>query len=110
MSGSVVRSRTRRTRRREHPRGPRRGPERGIMARDREGKGLKKKYCKLCLEKVGFVDYKDDKRLGRFITDSGKLVLRRVDGTYARDQQQLPVAVKLSRVLALLPFTSDLYR
>ena len=33
------------------------------MAKEREGKGLKKKYCKLCLEKVGFVDYKDDKRL-----------------------------------------------
>jgi small subunit ribosomal protein S18 len=54
------------------------------MAREREGKGFKKKYCKLCLEKVGFVDYKDEKRLGRFITDRGKIVPRRVSGTCAR--------------------------
>ena len=25
------------------------------MAREREGKSFKKKYCKLCFEKVGFV-------------------------------------------------------
>jgi hypothetical protein len=26
------------------------------MPKEREGKGVKKKYCKLCLEKVAFVD------------------------------------------------------
>ena len=42
-----------------------------------KAKGLaKKKYCKLCFEKVGFVDYKDEKRLGRFVTDRGKIVPR----------------------------------
>ena len=44
----------------------------------KESKSFKRKYCKLCLEKIGFVDYKDDKRLGRFITDRGKIVPRRV--------------------------------
>ena len=57
------------------------------MAKDREGKGFKKKYCKLCFEKVGFVDYKDDKRLGRFVTDRGKIVPRRVSGTCARSSE-----------------------
>ena len=93
------------------------------MPREREGKGkgkgktkakakglAKKKYCKLCLEKVGFVDYKDDKRLGRFVTDRGKIVPRRVSGTCARHQKQITTAVKRARVLALLPFTSDFYR
>jgi len=80
------------------------------MAREREGKGFKKKYCKLCLEKIGFVDYKDEKRLGRFITDRGKIVPRRVSGTRARHQKQITVAVKRARILALLPFTSDFYR
>jgi small subunit ribosomal protein S18 len=80
------------------------------MAREREGKGFKKKYCKLCFEKVGFVDYKDDKRLGRFVTDRGKIVPRRVSGTCARHQKQLTTAIKRARVLALLPFTSDFYR
>jgi small subunit ribosomal protein S18 len=71
---------------------------------------FKKKYCKLCFEKVGFVDYKDEKRLGRFVTDRGKIVPRRVSGTCARHQKQLTTAIKRARVLALLPFTSDFYR
>ena len=76
----------------------------------KESKSFKRKYCKLCLEKVGFVDYKDDKRLGRFITDRGKIVPRRVSGTCSRHQKQITVAVKRARILALLPFTSDFYR
>ena len=76
-----------------------------------KAKGLpKKKYCKLCFEKVGFVDYKDEKRLGRFITDRGKIVPRRVSGTCARHQKQLTTAIKRARLLAMLPFTSDFYR
>jgi small subunit ribosomal protein S18 len=86
------------------------------MAKEREskgkgkGKGIKKKYCKLCLEKVAFVDYKDEKRLGRFVTDRGKIVPRRVSGTCSMHQKQLTTAIKRARVLALLPFTSDFYR
>jgi small subunit ribosomal protein S18 len=80
------------------------------MAKDRESKSLKKKYCKLCFEKVGYVDYKDEKRLGRFITDRGKIVPRRVSGTCSRHQKQITIAVKRARILALLPFASDLYR
>jgi small subunit ribosomal protein S18 len=80
------------------------------MAKTRAARGVKKKYCKLCLEKVGFVDYKDDKRLGRFVTDRGKIVPRRVSGTCAKHQKQLTTAIKRARVLALLPFTSDFYR
>ena len=80
------------------------------MARERESKSFKKKYCKLCFEKVGFVDYKDEKRLGRFVTDRGKIVPRRVSGACARHQKQLTIAIKRARVLALLPFSSDFYR
>jgi small subunit ribosomal protein S18 len=80
------------------------------MAKDRESRGFKKKYCKLCLEKVGTIDYKDEKRLGRFITDRGKIVPRRVSGTCARHQKQLTTAIKRARILALLPFSSDIYR
>ena len=78
--------------------------------KERESKSFKRKYCKLCIEKVGYVDYKDDKRLGRFITDRGKIVPRRVSGTCSRHQKQITVAVKRARILALLPFTSDYYR
>ena len=80
------------------------------MAKEREGRGFKKKYCKLCLEKVSAVDYKDEKRLGRFVTDRGKIVPRRVSGACARHQKQLTTAIKRARILALLPFSSDIYR
>ncbi len=80
------------------------------MAKDREARAPKRKFCKLCLEKVKYIDYKDDKRLSRFITDRGKIVPRRVSGACARHQSQISQAVKRARVLAILPFTSEYYR
>jgi len=59
---------------------------------------------------VDRVDYKDDRRIGRFVTDRGKIVPRRISGTCARHQKQITLAVKRARILALLPFTSDQMR
>ena len=78
--------------------------------RSREPKQLKKKICKLCVEKVERIDYKDDRRLARFVTDRGKIVPRRISGACSRHQKQITLAVKRARVLALLPFTSDQLR
>jgi small subunit ribosomal protein S18 len=80
------------------------------MARDSEGRSYRRKICKLCADKVDRIDYKDDRRLSRFITDRGKIVPRRISGTCARHQAQITEAVKRARILALLPFTSDQYR
>jgi small subunit ribosomal protein S18 len=81
------------------------------VARTREPRGAsKKKCCKLCMEKVPYIDYKDDKRLLRFMTDRGKIVPRRISGNCAGHQKQLTLAVKRARVLAMVPFTSDSYR
>jgi small subunit ribosomal protein S18 len=80
------------------------------MARDGESRSFRRKFCKLCLDKVERIDYKDDRRLARFITDRGKIVPRRISGTCARHQAQITEAVKRARILALLPFTSDQYR
>ena len=76
----------------------------------REPKQLKRKVCKLCVEKVERIDYKDDRRIGRFVTDRGKIVPRRISGTCARHQKQITLAVKRARIIALLPFTSDQLR
>lgn len=75
-----------------------------------EPRGLRKKVCKLCLDRVAFVDYKDEKRLQRAVTDRGKIVPRRVSGNCARHQAQVTRAVKRARVLALLPFTVESYK
>jgi small subunit ribosomal protein S18 len=53
---------------------------------------------------VHFIDYKDDRTLGRFITDHGKILPSRLSGTCARHQRQLAGAIKRARFLALIPY------
>lgn len=80
------------------------------MARQKENRRPRKKVCKLCVERVTDIDYKDERRLQRFVTDRGKIVPRRVSGNCSKHQAQITRAVKKARILALLPFTSDQYR
>ncbi len=63
------------------------------------------KTCPFCESRVRFVDYKDDRTLGRFITDHGKILPSRLSGTCARHQRQLATAIKRARFLALIPYT-----
>ena len=70
----------------------------------------KRKFCKLCLEKVRYIDYKDERKLQRFLTDHGKIVPRRVSGCCTRHQAQITQAIKRARVIALLPYTNDQLR
>ena len=62
------------------------------------------KSCPFCETRVRFIDYKDDRTLGRFITDHGKILPARLSGTCARHQRQLSNAVKRARYLALIPY------
>ena len=79
------------------------------MARRKEKRPPRKKMCKLCLDRVDMVDYKDERRLNRAITERGKIVPRRISGNCARHQAQIKRAVKRARILALIPFESDGY-
>jgi small subunit ribosomal protein S18 len=80
------------------------------MGKSRDQRELRKKVCKLCLDRVDFVGYRDEKRLQRAVTDRGKIVPRRISGNCARHQNQVNRAVKRARYLALLPFASESYR
>lgn len=62
------------------------------------------KTCAICELGVRVVDYKDDKLLGRFVTERGKILPSRLSGTCARHQRQLNTAIKRARELALLPY------
>ncbi len=62
------------------------------------------KTCAICEAGIRQVNYKDDKTLGRFITDRGKIMPRRLTGACARHQRQLTTAIKRARYLALLPY------
>ena len=72
----------------------RRGPER---MRPR-------KYTRINVEEI---DYKDLATLRRFISDRGKVRSRRVTGLSRRHQQQLALAVKRAREIALLPYVGE---
>ena len=75
------------------------------MAREGESRSFRRKFCKLCFDKVDRIDYKDDRRLTRFITDRGKIVPRRISGNCAKCQRKVALAIKRSRMVALMPFT-----
>jgi small subunit ribosomal protein S18 len=62
------------------------------------------KTCPFCETRVRFVDYKDDRTLGRFITDHGKILPSRLSGVCARHQRQLSTAIKRARYLAIIPY------
>ncbi len=67
----------------------------------------RKKVCVFCQEKVEVIDYKDLNRLKKFVTESGKMLPRRMTGTCAKHQRELSKAIKRARVAALLPFKAD---
>jgi len=50
------------------------------------------------------VDYKDVRKLQRFLTERGKILPRRATGLSAKQQRQVAVAIKRARQIALLPY------
>ena len=75
-----------------------------------EQKIMKRRTCRFCDNKEIYIDYKDEKRLGRFISEQGKIIPKRITGTCARHQRQLVQAIKRARHLALIPFVSETIR
>lgn len=65
----------------------------------------RRKVCQFCVDKVDRIDYKDFRKLGRYISERGKIEPRRKTGTCAKHQRTLTVALKRARHIALLPFT-----
>jgi small subunit ribosomal protein S18 len=63
------------------------------------------RQCYFTANKVTEVDYKDIELLKKFITETGKIVPSRITGTRARYQRQLSKAIKVARLMALLPYT-----
>ena len=67
----------------------------------------RRKFCKFCDEKIPFIDYKDVRLLQGYIPERGKILPRRISGTCAAHQRELQQAIKRSRAIALIPFTTD---
>jgi small subunit ribosomal protein S18 len=67
----------------------------------------RRKFCRFTAEGITEIDYKDINLLKQYVGESGKIVPSRITGTKAKYQRQLAKAVKLSRFLALLPYTDN---
>jgi len=78
------------------PRGARKKPG-GFLS-------LRKRVCRFCKEKINSVDYKDIKRLERFINDRGKIVSSRICGNCAKHQRVVARAIKRARFISLIPY------
>jgi small subunit ribosomal protein S18 len=64
----------------------------------------RKKVCIFCQAGGPRVDYKDAKMLGKFTTERGRIIPRRITGLCAFHQRASAVAVKRARYLALMPY------
>jgi small subunit ribosomal protein S18 len=93
----------------------REGGERTVRARLRakarkKARKLRKKtfrgpkVSRLTTDKGLVIDYKDPRILRMFLTETGKVLPRRISGNTARQQREVVEAVKRARHLALLPY------
>ena len=64
------------------------------------------KVCPFTVAKATHIDYKDVVTLRKFISDTGKILPRRITGVSARYQRMLSVALKRARQIALLPMAT----
>ena len=54
-----------------------------------------------------YIDYKDAKRLQKFVTDQGKIIPRRITGLSASQHRELVRAIKRARQIAIMPYISE---
>jgi small subunit ribosomal protein S18 len=85
------------------------GEERGErkFSRGKGGRNKRRKVCYFTVNKIKQIDYKDIETLKKFVSERGKILPRRVTGTSAKYQRMLTIAIKRSRTIALLPYTTD---
>jgi small subunit ribosomal protein S18 len=94
------------------PGGEGRGGERGERGAKGGGGGKggffrRRKTCKLCSEKVDYVDYKNTKLLLAFIPERAKILPRRMFGTCAPCQRKVRTAILRARQMALIPYSTE---
>ena len=66
-----------------------------------------RKVCRLTVDKVEYIDYKDVSMLKHYMTERGKIIPRRITGATAKHQRMLTRAIKLARQIALVPYSAD---
>ena len=54
-----------------------------------------------------FINYKNVEMLGKYITETGKIVPGRVSGVTSSQQRKITKAIKIARYMALIPYTDS---
>lgn len=67
----------------------------------------RRKVCRFCADSNIPIEYKDPKALKFFVTETGKMIPRRISGNCARHQREVTLAVKRSRQIALMPYVTQ---
>ena len=91
------------------------GSKFGDKKRDSRGPGggfggprfFQKKVCRFCTEHIPFIDFKDNERLRKFMTEKGKIMPKRITGNCAKHQRALARSIKRARHAAVVAFQID---
>jgi len=70
----------------------------------------RERRCSFCQDEQSKVDYKDVRKLRKFVSDRGKILPQRATGLCAKHQRRVAGAIKRARQLALLPYVYEHYR
>jgi small subunit ribosomal protein S18 len=76
-------------------------------AKQRKKGFVRRKVCRFCADSSLPIDYRDAKTLRLFVSETGKMIPRRISGNCARHQRPLALAIKRARHLALLPTSAN---
>ena len=69
---------------------------------------VRQKVSRLTTDKSISVDYKDPKLLRSFLSETGKILPRRITGNTAKQQREVALAIKRARHIALLPYPPNM--
>ncbi len=64
----------------------------------------KRRGCPLSVAGAPAVDYKNPELLLKFVSEGGRMLPSRITNVCAKKQRELKRAIKISRILALMPF------
>lgn len=64
----------------------------------------RRKTCPFSGDKGQVIDWKDVRTLGRYISERGKIMPRRISAVSSKKQRELAQAIKRSRFMALMPY------
>lgn len=65
------------------------------------------KPCAFCADKIDEVDFKDNIKLKRYLTERGKIIPRRITGNCSYHQRKVSNAIKKARENALIPYVFE---